>query len=148
MPQPKKVSKRQRQVRMARIRLIAGTGCRKARMVANSLQNIKNNWRVKEGRVRVQVLGEVCDLPADLRMVVDAAGPDRHIEGSILVDFCVQRSGERGNGCDAPREGAELPLAMETSSSTSKPPTAKVRQNSCHYSIKNDIIIIIIIINR
>ena len=72
-------------------------------------------------------------------MVVDAAGPDRHIEGSILVDLCVQRSGERGSGCDAPSEGAELPLAMETSSSTSKPPTAKVRRNSCHYSIKNDI---------
>ena len=51
MPQPRKVSKRQRRVRMARIRLIAGTGCRKARMVANSLQDIKNNWRVKEGRV-------------------------------------------------------------------------------------------------
>ena len=33
--------------------------------------------------------------------------------------------------------GAELPLAMETSSSTSKSPTAKVRRNSCHYSIKN-----------
>ena len=41
--------------------------------------------------------------------------------------------------CDAPSEGAELPLAMETSSSTSKPPTAKVRRNSCHYSIKKDI---------
>ena len=83
-------------------------------MVANSLQDIKNNWRVKEGRVPVQVLGEVCDLPADLRMVVDAAGPDRHIEGSILVDLCEQRSGKRGSGCDAPSEGAELPLAMET----------------------------------
>ena len=56
-----------------------------------------------------------------------------------MVDLCVQRSGERGSGCDAPSEGAELPLAMETSSSTSKPPTAKVRRNSCHYSIKNDI---------
>ena len=41
MPQPRKVSKRQRRVRMARIRLIAGTGCLKARMVANSLQEIK-----------------------------------------------------------------------------------------------------------
>ena len=50
-----------------------------------------------------------------------------------------QRSGERGSGCDAPNEGAELPLAIETSSSSSKPPTAKVRRNSCHYSIKNDI---------
>ena len=28
---------------------------------------------------------------------------------------------------------------METSSFPSKPPTAKVRQNSCHYSVKNDI---------
>ena len=28
---------------------------------------------------------------------------------------------------------------METSSFPSKPPTAKVRRNSCHYSIKNDV---------
>ena len=41
--------------------------------------------------------------------------------------------------CDAPSEGAELPLAMETSSSPPKLPTAKVRRNSCHYSFKNDV---------
>ena len=40
---------------------------------------------------------------------------------------------------DAPSEGAELPLAIETSSSSSEPPTAKVRRNSCHYFIKNDV---------
>ena len=139
MPRARKVSKRQLWVRMTRIRLIAGTGCRKARMVATSLQAIENNWGVKEGRIRVQVLGKVGSLPADLRRVVDAAGPDRHIEGSALVDLYTQRSGERESGCDAPSEGAELPLAMETSSFPSKSPTAKVRHNSCHYSVENDV---------
>ena len=121
MPRLKEVSKRQPWVRMARIRLIAGTGCRKARMMADSVQAIKDNWGVKEGRIRIQVLGEASDLPADLKMVVDAASPEGYIEGSALVDLCVQRSGERWSGCDAPSEGAELPLAMETSHSPSVP---------------------------
>ena len=72
MPRSERVSKRQAWVRMARIRLIAGTGCRKARMVATSVKAIQEGWGVKEGRIRVQVLGEVDDLPADLKAIVDA----------------------------------------------------------------------------
>ena len=139
MPRSEKVSKRQAWVRMAHIRLIAGTGCRKVRMVATSVKAIQDNWGIKEGRIRVQVLGEVGDLPADLKAIVDAAGPELCIEGSALVDLCVQRSSQRGSGCDAPSEGEELPLAMETSPTPSILPAVKVRQNSCHYSAKNNI---------
>ena len=53
MPRPKGGNKRQPWRRMARIRLIAGTGCRKARMVANSVKAIQDNWGVKAGRIRV-----------------------------------------------------------------------------------------------
>ena len=104
MPRPKRVNKRQPWRRMARIRLIAGTGCRKARMVANSVKAIQDNWGVKAGRIRVQVLGKVDDLPAGLKAIVNAAGPELCIEGRVLVDLCGQRSEERGSGCDAPAE--------------------------------------------
>ena len=57
MPSPQRVSKRQPWVRMARLRLIAGTGFHKARMVASSLKAIQDNWGVTSGRIRVQVLG-------------------------------------------------------------------------------------------
>ena len=92
MPRQKRVSKRQPRVRMEGLRLIAGTGCRKARMVASSMKAIQENWGVQSGRIRVQVLGEVEDLPSGLQAIVEAAGPDSCIEGSVLVDLCMQRS--------------------------------------------------------
>ena len=70
---------------------------------------------------------------------MEAAGPELYIEGSVLVDLCVQRSGQRGSGCDAPKEGEELPMAMETSPRPATLPTAKVRQYSCHHYAKNDV---------
>ena len=139
MPRQQRVSKRQPWVRMAHLRLIAGTGCRKARMVASSLKAIQDNWGVTLGRIRVQVLGEVEDLPPGLQAIVEAAGPDSYIEGSVLVDLCVQRSGQRGSGCDAPNEGEELPMAMASPPRPSTLPAAKVRQYSCHHYAKNDV---------
>ena len=94
---------------------------------------------MKSGRIRVQVLGEVEDLPPGLQAIVEAAGPDSYIEGRVLVDLCVQRSGQRGSGCDAPNEGEELPMAMASSSRTSTLPAAQVRQYSWLHYDKNDV---------
>ena len=139
MPRQKRVSKRQPWVRMARLRLIAGTGCRNARMVTSSMKAIQENWGVQSGRIRVQVLGEVEDLPSGLQAIVEAAGPDSCIEGSVLVDLCSQRSGQRGSGCDAPNEAEELPMPMASSPRPSTLPAAQVRQYSWHHCAKNDV---------
>ena len=155
IPRPKRVSKRQPWERMARIRLIAGTGCRKARMAANSVKVIQDNWGVKVVRIRVQVLGEVDDLPAGLKAIVDAAGPELCIEGSVLVDLCMQRSDERGSGCDAPAEISEWPTSSDGVCESSeglltpvtpslrppKPPRTGKRQFSWRNSPKREICI-------
>ena len=109
-------------------------------MVASSMKAIQDNWGVKSGRIRVQVLGEVEDLPPGLQAIVEAAGPDSYIEGSVLVDLCVKRSGQRGSGCDAPNGGGEeLPMAMASSSMISTLPAAQVRQYSWRHYDKNDV---------
>ena len=139
MPRPKRVSQRKPWVRMARIRLIAGNGHNRERMVVPCMKAIQDKWPVHSGCIRVQILGQGETLPSDLQAVVDATGPDSCIEGNVLVDLCTQKSGQRGSGCDAPAEAEELPITM---ASPPKPPTlpaAKVRQYSWHYYAKNDI---------
>ena len=89
------------------------------------------------GRIRIRVLGEAKDLPSDLQAIVEATGPDDYIEGSILVDLCRQRSGQRGNGCDAPNVSEELPTPMAPPPRPPTPPAAQVRQYSWpHYAKK------------
>ena len=97
---------------MARLRLVTGAGRRKARMVVSSLKVIREKWSVHQGRIRVQILGDAKDLPSELRAIVEATGPDDYIEGSVLVDLCTQRSGQRGNGCDAPNTSEEFPTPV------------------------------------
>ena len=109
MPREKRVSRVKPWVRMARIRLISGVGRRPKRMVVPSVKAIAEKWPVFTGSIRVQVLGDGEPLPADLQTIVDAAGSDSCIEGSVLVDLCKQRSEEGGSGCNAPA-GAEEPL--------------------------------------
>ena len=113
MPRRTRVSHRQPRARMARLRLVAGSGRRRIRKVVDSMRVIRELWPVCSGRVRVKVLGERKDLPLDLQAVVEAAGQEGCIEGSVLVDLCVQRSEVRGSGCDAPSASEELPLPME-----------------------------------
>ena len=109
MPREKRVSRIIPWVRMARIRLIAGTGRRPKQMVVPSVKAIADRWPIFTGSIRVQVLGDGAPLPADLQTIVDASGSDSCIEGRILVDLCKQRSEEGGSGCNAPAE-AEEPL--------------------------------------
>ena len=136
LPRQTKVSHLKPRARMARLRLVASAGHRKARMVASSMKGIRENWCVQSGRIRVQVLGEAKDLPSDLQAIVEATGPDGYIEGSVLVDLCMQRSGQRGNGCDAPNASEEFPTPMASPPRPPTPPAAQVRQYSWHHYAK------------
>ena len=139
MPCQKRVSQRKPWVRMARLRLIAGGGRHRTRMVVPSMKAIQDKWPVHSGHIRVQILGEGEDLPSDLQALVDAVGPDSCIEGKVLVDLCTQRSGQRVSGCDAPNEAEELSMPMASPPRPPILPAAQMRQYSwCHYA-KNDV---------
>ena len=139
MPRQKRVSRLKPWVRMARLRLIAGKGHNKIRMVVPSMKAIQDKWPVHSGRIRVKILGEEEALPSDLQAVVDAARPDSYIEGNVLVDLCEQRSGQRGSGCDAPAEAEELPVPLASPPRPPTLPAAQVRQYSWHHYAKNDV---------
>ena len=96
LPRPQRVSRVKPWVRMARLRLIAGKGKDKVRMVVPSAKAIAEKWPVKTGPIRVKILTDGEPLPSDLQTIADAVGPDSWIEGSVLVDLCKQRSEEGG----------------------------------------------------
>ena len=128
LPHQTRVSHLQLRARMARLRLTAGVGRCKARMVASSMKGIRENWKLQSGRIRIQVLGEAKDLPSDLQAIVEMTGSDGYIEGSVLVNLCIQRSGQRGNSCDAPNASEEFPMPMASPPRPPTPPAAQVRQ--------------------
>ena len=139
IPNRTRVSHRQPRARMARLRLVAGSVRHRIRKVVDSMRVIRELWPVCSGRVRVKVLGERKDLHLYLQAVVKAAGQEGCIEGSVLVDLCVQRSEERGSGCDAPSASEELPLPMEN---PLPPPTltaVQVRQYSYRPCAKKNV---------
>ena len=106
-------------------------------MVFYSMKAIQDKWPVHSGRIRVRILGEEKDLPTDLQAIVEATGPDKCIEGSVLVDLCMQRSGRRESGCDAPKTSEELSTPIASPPRTPTPPAAQVRQYSWwHYAKK------------
>ena len=133
LPREQRVSRVQKWVRMARIRLICGKGRRPRRMVVPSVKAIREKWPIFAGKIRIQVLGDG-QLPKDLQSIVDAAGPDLCIEGEDLVDLCKQRSEEGESGCNAPgafsepavalTSGCDSPEAMEESPVPSASPPA------------------------
>ena len=154
MPRPRRVSREEPWVRMARLRLIAGKRRKKARMVVSCVKAITDKWGVKEGPVRVEIIDDGNPLPSDLQVIVDAAGPHKWIEGSVLVDLCKQRSEEGGSGCyapgkipetpvilesgcDTPEEAAELPVLHLPSPGPSIMPVGQVRQFSWRYFDKH-----------
>ena len=154
LPRTNRVSRVNPWARMARIRLIAGKGKKQVRMVVSCVKAINQKWPVKNGPVRVKVISDGNPLPADLQVIVDAVGPDKWIEGSVLVDLCKQRSEEEGSGCyapekipetpvflesgcDSPEEVAEPPVLHLPSPGPSIMPVGQVRQFSWHYSDKH-----------
>ena len=73
------------------------------------LDEIQRRWAVPPVCVRVKILGEEKDLPADLQELVGALDPDNCIGGKVLVDLCRQRSERRGSGCDVSQPCEDLP---------------------------------------
>ena len=57
VPRQTRVSRRKPRVRMARIRLVAGSGHRRLRMVFHSMKAIQDKWPVHSGRIRVKDIG-------------------------------------------------------------------------------------------
>ena len=96
LPHTKRVSRVKPWVKMARLRLIAGKGKDKVRMVVPSAKAIREKWPIKNGPIRVKVISDGEPLPSDLQAIADALGPDSWIEGHVLVDLCKQRSEEGG----------------------------------------------------
>ena len=76
------------------------------------------------------------------RSFVEETSPVKCIEGGVLVDLCMQRSGKRGSGCDVPNKDEKLPRSADGSLGASKgfptpltsslmapkPPRTKVRE--------------------
>ena len=60
-----------------------------------------------------RVLGQ--DLARSDNSFVEATSPVKCIEGGVLVDLCMQRSGKRGSGCDAPNEADRFPRSADGS---------------------------------
>ena len=138
MPRQTRVSHFKPGVRMARLLLIAGSGSRRRRMIVHSMETIQDKWPIHSGRICVRMIGEARELPADLRAIVEATDQDDCIEGSVLVDLCRQRSGQRGSGCDAPIASIELSTLMVSSPTPPTLPVAQVRQYSwCHCATKD-----------
>ena len=54
-----------------------------------------------------RVLGK--DLVKSDNSFVEATSPVKCIEGGVLVDLCMQRSGKRGSGCDATKSADRFP---------------------------------------
>ena len=120
LPRQTRVSHLKPRARMARLRLVAGVGRHRLRMVFYSIKAIQDKWPVHSGRIRVRILGEEKDLPTDLQAIVEATGLEKCIEGSVLVDLCMQRSGRRGSGCDTPKSADRFPKSSDGSRKVSE----------------------------
>ena len=97
------------------------------------------------------VLGQ--DLDKSDNPFVEATGPVKSIEGSVLVDLCMQRSGRRESGCDAPKASEGFPKASEgfpkasegfpmpvaSPPRTPTPPAGQVRQYSWRNYAKKEV---------
>ena len=139
IPSQTQVSHLKLGVRMARLRLIAGSGSRRRLMIVHSMKTIQDKRPIHTGRIRVRIMGEERELPDDLQAIVEAMDQDDCIEGSVLVDLCRQRSGQRGSGCDAPEASLELPTPLVSSPTPPTLPAAQVRQYSWHHCALKDV---------
>ena len=65
-----------------------------------------------------RVLGQ--DLAKSDSSFVESTSTVKCIEGDVLGDLCMQRSGKRGSGCDAPNEADKFPRSADGSWEASK----------------------------
>ena len=98
-----------------------------------------------------RILGK--DLDKSDNLLVEAVGPVKRIEGSVLVDFCMQRSGKRGSGCDTPKSADRFPKSSEGFPKASEgfpipvtspprpptPPAAQMRQYSWRNFVRKEV---------
>ena len=84
---------------------------------------------------------------------MEATSPVKCIEGGVLVDLCMQRSGKRGSGCDAPKSADRAAKLSKEFSKSSEglptprtspprpptPPTAQVRRYSWRNSTNKEV---------
>ena len=98
-----------------------------------------------------RVLGK--DLAKSDMSFVEATSPVKCIEGGVMVDLCMQRSGKRGSGCDAPKSADRCPRSADGSFKASKgfptpvtsplrppkPPRTEIGQYSWHNSTRNEV---------
>ena len=84
---------------------------------------------------------------------VEATSPVKCIEGGVLVNLCMQRSGKRGSGCNAPNEADRYPTSADGSFKSSaglptpetsplrppKPPRTEIRQYSWRNSTRKEV---------
>ena len=74
-------------------------------------------------------MGAADDLPAELKVIVEAAGPTGVIDGEKLLDLCGQRSEERGSSCNGP----PVPATQgDLGSTPEQEPIGQVRNYSYH----------------
>ena len=85
---------------------------------------------------KAQLQKDLEDIRQKLNRVL---GPDKRIEGRVLVDLCMQRSGRRESGCDAPNASEELPTPVASPPRSPTPPAAQVRQYSWRHYAKNEV---------
>ena len=82
----------------------------------------------------IRVFGK--DLAKSDKSFVEATSPVNCIEGGVLVDLCMQRSGKRGSVCDAPNEADRFPRSADGSFEASKgfptPVTSPLRPPKPH----------------
>ena len=92
---------------------------------------------------------------------MEATSPVNCIERGVSVDLSMQRSGERGSGCNAPAVIYEFPTSADRSCKTSegfttpvtssllppKLPRTKVKQYAWHNSTKKEVCMYIRIVN-
>ena len=93
LPRTKRVSRVKPWRKMAWLRLIAGKGKDKVRMVVPSVRAIREKWPIKNGPIRVKIISDGEPPPPDLQAIADALGPGDWIEGHVLVD--LEEGGER-----------------------------------------------------
>ena len=80
----------------------------------------------------MKVCGAADDLPADLKVIVEAAGPAGVIDGEELLDLCGQRSEERRSSCDGPPVPATQGDLGSNPEQEQQAPIGQVRHYSYH----------------
>ena len=134
-----RLSRKRDVVKMAHLRLVTGCGRRRRRMRAFSLAEIYQKWHYLSGprMVRIQVRGEVEELPEGLRAIVIEAGTTQEVQEvsrERLLDLCGQRSFVEGGSCDGSSVLSACEDLTPSQEDGSPIPVEQVRKESDSYN--------------